>query len=80
LHISVEVTNSGDREGDEVAQLYVRQDTSSVEVKTLNFAVPQSELAIWNVDGKWMTEPGTFTLWVGGNSRAELTTKFTLTP
>lgn len=98
VHISVEVTNSGDREGDEVAQLYVRQDTSSVEtperslrgftrihlqpheVKTLNFAVPQSELTIWNVDRKWVTEPGTFTLWVGGNSRAELSTKFTLTP
>lgn len=28
---TVDVTNTGDREGDEVAQLYVRQDVSSVE-------------------------------------------------
>jgi beta-glucosidase len=94
----VEVTNTGDREGDEVAQLYVRQDTSSVETperslkgfsrihlqshetKTVTFIVRQAELAIWNTDSKWVTEPGTFTLWAGGNSRAELTTKFILKP
>ena len=29
--VTVDVTNSGDREGDEVAQLYVREDVSSVE-------------------------------------------------
>jgi beta-glucosidase len=29
--VTVDVTNSGDRAGDEVAQLYMRQDTSSVE-------------------------------------------------
>ena len=31
LRITVDVTNTGDRDGDEVAQLYVREDTSSVE-------------------------------------------------
>jgi beta-glucosidase len=31
VRVSVEVTNTGEREGDEVAQLYLRQDTSSVE-------------------------------------------------
>jgi beta-glucosidase len=30
LHVSVDVTNSGDREGDEVVQLYTRDDVSSV--------------------------------------------------
>lgn len=98
VRVSVEVTNTGDREGDEVAQLYIRQDTSSVETperslkgfsrirlqshetKTVTFIVRQAELAIWNTDSQWVTEPGTFTLWAGGNSRAELTTKFTLKP
>ena len=31
VEVTVDVTNTGDREGDEVAQLYMRQDTSSVE-------------------------------------------------
>jgi beta-glucosidase len=98
VRVSVEVTNTGDREGDEVAQLYLRQDTSSVETperslkgfsrihlqshetKTVTFIVPQFELTVWNADRKWVTEPGTFTLWAGGNSHAELTTKFILKP
>jgi beta-glucosidase len=98
VQISVEVTNTGGRAGDEVAQLYLRQDTSSVETperslkgfsrirlkpnqtETVSFNVPQSELAIWNAEGKWVTEPGTFTVWAGGSSRAELTTNFTLKP
>jgi beta-glucosidase len=96
IRVSVEVTNTGDREGDEVAQLYLRQDTSSVETperslkgfsrihlqshetRTVTFTVPESELAIWNSEGKWVTEPGVFTVWIGGSSRADLTTKFTL--
>ena len=98
VRVSVEVTNAGEREGDEVAQLYLHQDTSSVETpqhslegfsrihlkphetKTVSFDVPQSELAVWNAEGRWITEPGTFTVWVGGNSRAALTTNFTLKP
>ncbi len=98
VHVSVEVTNAGEREGDEVAQIYLRQDTSSVETpkrslkgfsrihlkphetRTVSFDVPQAELAIWNAEGKWVTEPGTFTVWAGGNSRADLTTNFTLKP
>ena len=31
VSVTVDVTNTGDREGDDVAQLYLRQDTSSVE-------------------------------------------------
>jgi beta-glucosidase len=98
VRMSVEVTNTGEREGDEVAQLYLRQDTSSVETperslkgfsrihlkpletRTVTFDVPQSELAIWNAEGKWITEPGKYTVWAGGNSRAELKANFTLNP
>jgi beta-glucosidase len=96
VRVSVEVTNTGEREGDEVAQLYLRQDTSSVETpvrslkgfsrihlkphesRTLTFDVPRSELAIWNAEGRWVTEPGAFTVWIGGNSRADLAAHFTL--
>jgi len=46
----------------------------------VSFDVPQPELAIWNAEGKWVTEPGTFTVWAGSNSNAELTTNFTLKP
>ncbi len=31
VHVTVDVTNTGDREGDEVAQLYLREDFTSVE-------------------------------------------------
>jgi beta-glucosidase len=31
VEVTVDVTNIGDREGDEVAQLYLRENTSSVE-------------------------------------------------
>jgi beta-glucosidase len=95
---TVEVTNAGDREGDEVAQLYLREDVSSVEtpdrslkgfsrvhlrpgeMKTVSFRVPQSQLAIWNADRKWVVEPGKYTVWAGGSSEATLTAQFTLQP
>ncbi len=38
IQIGVDVTNTGDREGDEVAQLYVRQDVSSVETPARSLA------------------------------------------
>jgi beta-glucosidase len=93
---TVDVTNVGDREGEEVAQLYVRQDVSSVvtpgrtltgfsriaikpqETKSVTFHIPQSQLAVWDTDGKWNVEAGNYTLWVGGSSQASLTTKFVL--
>jgi beta-glucosidase len=96
VSVMVDVTNTGDRAGDEVAQLYLRQDTSSVETperalkgferihlaphetKNVRFRIPMKELEIWNAQGKWVVEPGNYTLWAGGSSRAELTTSFQL--
>jgi beta-glucosidase len=98
IRVTVDVTNTGDREGDDVVQLYKHEDTTSVETperslsgfsrihlrphetRSVTFMVSQSQLAIWNAEGKWVVEPGTFTLWAGGESRANLTTKFTLRP
>ena len=94
--VTTDVTNTGSREGDEVAQLYVREDVSSVETprrslagfsrihlkpgetRTVTFHIPQSQLAIWNTEGKWAVEQGNYTLWMGGSSQATLTTGFQL--
>lgn len=38
IQITVDVTNTGDREGDEVAQLYVREDVGSVETPDRSLA------------------------------------------
>lgn len=98
VRVTVDVTNSGDREGDEVAQLYLREDVSSVETpdralagfsrvrlqpqetKMVTFNIPQSQLAVWNAEGKWAVEPGQFTVWAGGSSQASLTAQFNLQP
>ncbi len=96
IQVSVNVTNTGAVAGDEVAQVYLRQEVSSVETperalkcfarahlvpgetKTVTFELPQSELALWNAEGKWVVEPGAYTVWVGDSSQAVLTAKFQL--
>jgi beta-glucosidase len=98
IHVTVDVTNSGSRDGDAVVQLYLRRNYSSVETpdrelkgfsrihlkagetKTVFFSLPQRELRIWNVDHKWVVEPGTYTLWAGDSSEATLKTTFALLP
>jgi beta-glucosidase len=96
--VAAEVTNIGNCKGDEVAQLYVRQEVGSVETpaislkgfsrialnpqetKTVAFRIPQSQLAVWDAEGKWTVESGNYTLWVGGSSQASLSTKFVINP
>lgn len=98
IEVSVDVTNTGTRESDEVAQLYLRENTGSVETpsqsleafsrihlkpqetKSVIFHVPQRQLALWNAENKWVVEPGKYTVWVGGSSRAELSFEFALAP
>jgi beta-glucosidase len=98
VKITVDVTNTGDRNGDEVAQLYFRENVSSVETpdralvgfsrirlrpqetKTITFKIPQSQLAVWDAEGKWIIEPGQFTVWAGGSSQASLTAQFQFRP
>jgi beta-glucosidase len=98
IQATVDVTNTGSREGDEVAQLYIREDVSSVETprrslagfsrihlkpqetKTVTFAIPQKQVAVWNAEEKWAVEPGNYTVWAGGSSVASLAAKFFLKP
>jgi beta-glucosidase len=96
VQVTVDVTNTGGREGDEIAQLYFRENVSSVETpgrslagfsrihlrpqetKAVTFSIPQTQLAVWNAEGKWAVEPGQFTVWAGGSSEASLTAQFRL--
>ncbi|XP_066494787.1 uncharacterized protein [Tiliqua scincoides] len=82
LSVSVVVENVGSRDGEEVVQLYLRWGAASVPVphwqlvgfrrvalpvrrpaKVL-FQVSYKQRAVWA--GKWLLEPGTFTLFAGG--------------
>ena len=94
--VDVDVTNSGSRLGDEVVQLYIRDDVSSVprpvlelkafrrvtlkpgEKQTLRFELTPDALAFWNVDMKWVVEPGTFTISAGPSSASLKTAKLTV--
>ena len=96
IHVTLDVTNSGSRNGDDVVQLYLRRNYSSVETparelkgfkrihlkagetRTLAFDLPQQSLQIWNAEGKWIVEPGDYTLWAGGSSEATLEARFQL--
>jgi hypothetical protein len=92
--VEVDVTNAGVRGGEEVVQLYCRDDVASVarpgrelvgcarvslapaESATVTFSVPASRLAFHDVTMQRVTEPGTFTFFVGASSidtRAEAT-------
>lgn len=96
--VSFQVTNTGEREGTEVPQLYVRQEVGSVETperslegftrvdlkphesKMVTMHLRQSQLAVWNAANRWAVEPGYYTVWAGGSSKAALTTRFQLEP
>ena len=85
--VRVPVTNTGEMAGDEVVQVYLRDDISSVtrpvkelvgfqrvsvqpgETVTVDVPVRADALAFWNRDMQRVTEPGTFTIMVGPNSR-----------
>jgi beta-glucosidase len=96
--VSVEVTNTADREADEVVQLYVHQRYGSAsrpvrelkgfsrvslaagESRTLQFPVGPNERRYWNAAARdWVTDPSTFDVWVGGDSSAQLSTRFEVT-
>jgi beta-glucosidase len=84
--VLVDVTNAGDRAGDEVVQLYLRDRVSSVtrpvkelkgfarvtlapgETKTVALDITSDRLAFWNLDMKFVVEPGEFDVLVGPNS------------
>ena len=50
------------------------------ETRTVALRVPQRQLAVWNAERKWAVEPGSYAVWVGGSSQAQLATSFVLAP
>ena len=86
VEVTCDITNSGDRVGDEIVQLYVRDDYSSVttfekslcgfervrlvrgETKSVRFNLKPEHLAIYDPNGTWKVEPGSFTVMIGASS------------
>lgn len=96
LKITVDVANTGNYDGAEVVQLYIRDWVGSItrpvrelkgfekiqlkkgEKKTVVFEIDSDDLKFYNNDRKNTAEPGDFTVFVGGNSNAELQQNFEL--
>ena len=96
--VSVGVTNAGQRDGQEIVELYARQPVASRsrpvrrlkgfakislkagETQRVTIALPASSLGFHDDKGRYAVEPGEFQLFVGGDSRAELTTSFHVDP
>lgn len=94
LEVSVDLRNTGDRAGDEVVQLYVRDDVASVaqavrslkafrrvtlragETRTVTFKLGPSSFALYDRQMRHVVEPGTFTVYVGTDSNASLSSRF----
>lgn len=92
--VTVEVSNTGKVAGDEIAQLYLHHDVSSVEVpdralvaferlhlepgekRTVEFRIKPSQLAVWSIRHEWKVEAGSYTVYAGGSSLADLKAKF----
>ena len=86
IKVQVEVTNSGDMDGDEVVQLYIRDKVSSVtrpvkelkgykrvhlkvgETKNVIFEITPESLAFYDIDMKYVVEPGSFNIMTGSSS------------
>ncbi len=98
LAVSVNVTNTSDRPGEEVVQLYLHDHSASVtrpvrelkafrkiqigpqETIRIQFYLTLKMLSFYRKDGTWGPEPGTFTVFVGTNSRDCHAVDFTLLP
>lgn len=97
--VQVDVTNTGSRSGEEVAQLYIHQQAGSASrpvrqlkgfrrlslapgaTKTVSFTLGQAELKYWSsAERRWVLEPESFDVWVGGDSNASLHSGFALVP
>ena len=87
IRVSVELSNSGNFDGEEVVQLYVRDMVGSVtrpvkelknfqkvflrkgEKKKIEFVIKEEDLRFYNKSLEFVSEPGAFKVFVGGNVR-----------
>jgi len=95
--VTVDVRNTGDRAGDEVVQVYVRDDVASVaqpvralkafrrvtlgpgEMQSVAFKLGPDSFALYDRQMRRVVEPGTFTIYVGTDSNAQLNSRFEFT-
>ena len=95
--VLVEVTNTGQRPGTEVVQMYIRDRVSSVtrpikelkgfkkvllgpgQTQTVVLDITPESLAFYDVNMKYVVEPGEFDILVGNSSRDEDLQKVVLT-
>ena len=96
IEVSVEVTNTGNLEGKEVVQLYVKDhfarpaqavrnlkgfeliNLNPGETKTVQFLLTEKELGLYDNNGDFTLQSGKFSVFVGGDSTADLSTNFSL--
>jgi hypothetical protein len=57
---------------------FARVSLQPGETKAVTLRPSREQLLVWSEDGRWVFEPGTFTVWVGGSSAATSTAAFTL--
>ena len=87
IKVSVELSNSGNYDGEEVVQLYIRDMVGSVtrpvkelknfqkvflkkgEKKKIEFVIKEEDLRFYNQRLEFVSEPGVFKVFVGGNVR-----------
>lgn len=95
--VTADVTNTGQRVGSEVVQMYIRDRVSSAtrpvkelkgfervelqpgETRTVTFEITPDRLAFYDINMKYVVEPGEFDVMVGTSSRDQDLTKITLT-
>ncbi len=96
IQIQVTVKNTGEFDGEEVVQLYLRDVVRSItppqkqlkgfkkvfikkgEQKSLTLTLNPEDLKFYNSNLEFISEPGEFEVFVGGNSDAQLRGEFTL--
>ncbi|MGB5445286.1 MAG: beta-glucosidase BglX [Psychromonas sp.] len=96
IDVSIDITNSGNYDGKEIVQLYIRDLVGSVtrpvkelkgfkkikikqgETKKVTFKLTENDLKFYNADLDFVSELGTFEVFVGTNSNTYLKSKFEL--
>lgn len=94
--VSVTVENTGDSDGEDVVQLYLRDVVRTItppkrqlkgfkkiffkkgESKSIQFTLLPEDLKFYNSNLNFVSEPGEFQVFVGGNSNTNLVNSFVL--